>query len=63
MPLRKKSKIDPNTRPNIFTIMYANIAKEFSNVPRPTEITVKELFFYYDIMKMDIIKNQKETVK
>ncbi len=56
-------RIDPNTRVNIYTTMYAQVARDFANAPRPTEITISELRFYYDLLVPELIQFQKERNK
>ncbi|WFS86273.1 hypothetical protein vBVhaSMAG7_056 [Vibrio phage vB_VhaS_MAG7] len=51
--------VDPNTRANIYTTMYAQVARDFANTPRPTEITVQELRFYYDLLVPELMSFQK----
>ena len=55
--------VDQNTRSNIYRIMYAQVARDFANTPRPTEITIKELHFYYDLLVPELIQFQKERAK
>ncbi|AKU42595.1 hypothetical protein MYOV065v1_p0055 [Vibrio phage PS15B.2] len=39
--------------------MYAQVARDFANTPRPTEITVQELRFYYDLLVPELMSFQK----
>ena len=55
--------VDPNTRANIYTTMYAQVAKDFANTPRPKEITVDELRFYYDLLVPELIQYQKDKMR
>lgn len=43
--------------------MYAQVARDFANAPRPTEITISELRFYYDLLVPELIQFQKERNK
>ena len=56
-------RVDPNTRANIYRTMYKQIAQDFPSTPRPTEITLEELHFYYDLLVPDLIQHQKGSNK
>ena len=43
--------------------MYAQVARDFANSPSPTQITVEELRFYYDLLVPELMKFQKERAK
>jgi len=43
--------------------MYAQVAKDFANAPRPKEITVDELRFYYDLLVPELIQYQKDKMR
>lgn len=52
--------VDPNTRQNIITNMYAQVARDFPNCPRPIEITIPEILFYYDLLVPELIEHQRK---
>jgi hypothetical protein len=43
--------------------MYAQIARDFANCPRPNEIEDWELFFYYDLLVPELVSMQKQAMK
>lgn len=55
--------VDPNTRANIYKTMYAQVARDFANAPRPKDITIEELRFYYDLLVPELIQYQKDKMK
>ena len=41
--------------------MYAQVARDFANCPRPRDIEDWELHFYYDSLVPELIKHQKDS--
>ena len=52
--------VEQNTKIVILKSMYAQVARDFANCPRPSEIEDWELHFYYDSLVPELIKHQKD---
>lgn len=55
--------VEQNTRSAILRTMYAQIARDFANCPRPSEIEDWEIHFYYDMLENELIEIQRERMK
>ena len=55
--------VEQNTRIVILKSMYAQIARDFANCPRPTEIEEWEILFYYGLLESELIDLQRERMK
>lgn len=55
--------VEQNTRITIMKTMYAQIARDFANCPRPSEIEDWEIEFYYGLLVPELMQAQKERMK
>lgn len=55
--------VEQNTRSAILRTMYAQIARDFANCPRASEIEDWEIHFYYDMLEGELIELQRERMK
>jgi len=54
-------RVEQNTKIVILKSMYAQVARDFANCPRPRDIEDWELHFYYDSLVPELIKHQKDS--
>jgi hypothetical protein len=55
--------VEQNTKIIILKTMYAQIARDFANCPRPYEISDSELRFYYDLLVGELIELQRRNMR
>jgi len=55
--------VEQNTKIIILKTMYAQIARDFANCPRPSEIEDWEIHFYYGMLISELIEMQRQRIK
>lgn len=55
--------VEQNTKSAVLRTMYAQIARDFANCPRPSEIEDWEIHLYYDMLENELIEIQRERMK
>lgn len=55
--------VEQNTRITILKTMYSQIARDFANCPRPSEIEDWEIDFYYSLLVPELIEAQRERMR